>query len=393
MQGQTQSGEPRPRVAYFSNQFADREGHGLARYSRELFHALRDLDGPTVVPVSGWSSMPPAALEKLKRESGLRLTGLGRRGTSLLWTFLDRPSIESQVNIPVDVVHAVALGYPVATRRPLVVTIHDLGPLTHPEFFRNTRPWVMQRSLDQAVRKAEVIVCVSHSTADEVRSHVGSAVDGRLRVVHEGVSEAFFRPPLSETLSRFSLPKDVPYILSAGALSPRKNLVGLLKALVHVVDDIPHNLLLVGGSGWDAEEFHSVLGDARIRGRVRRLGFVSDDELRALYAGAAVYVHPSLYEGFGLTVLEAMASGAPVIASNLSSLPEVSGSAARLSDTTDHQSLAKDILEVCTSEETQSRMREAGLRRARAFSWDACARSMAEIYAAVSRGAGGRRPG
>ena len=181
-----------PNVAYFANQFADQKGHGLARYARELFDSLRELNGPNVIPVAGWSSLAPDALERRMAETGLRLTGLGRRGTSLMWTFLDWPTIEARLNAPVDVVHAVSLGYPVATRKPYVVTIHDLGPLTHPEFFRNTRPWVMQRSLDQAVHKADVIVCVSETTANEVREYVGPAIEGRLRVVLEGVSERFF---------------------------------------------------------------------------------------------------------------------------------------------------------------------------------------------------------
>jgi glycosyltransferase involved in cell wall biosynthesis len=374
------------RVAYFANQFADAQGHGLARYSRELYHALTRLPEMDVVPVAGWSSLPPADLATLQTETGLQLTGLGRRGTSLLWTFLNRPSLESRVRPPVDVVHSVAMGYPVATRKPLVVTIHDLGPLTHPQFFRNTRPWVMQRSLDQAVGQADAIVCVSQSTADEVRDYVGAKVDGRLHVVLEGVDDRFFDTADKNLLNGLAVPPDgVPFILSAGAISPRKNVLGLLRAMSHVLTEIPHHLVLVGGAGWDSEELREVLADQRLKARVHFAGFVSDDELRALYQAASVYVHPSLYEGFGLPVLEAMASGTPVIVSNRSSLPEVAGDAGHLTNAADPQELAADIVKVCNATELQTSLSLAGQKRAREFQWSKTAQSMQKIYSDVQR--------
>ncbi|MEM9423000.1 MAG: glycosyltransferase, partial [Pseudomonadota bacterium] len=253
--------DKRPRVALFSNQFGDASGHGLSRYSRELFRALCELHAAEVTPVAGWSSLAQEELTQLKQTTGFRLTGLGRRGTSLLWTLLDGPTIETCLGAPFDVVHAAALGYPVATRVPFVVTIHDLGPLTHPHFFRATRPWVMQRSLAQAIAKASHIVCVSQSTANEVRDYVGSDLEGRVRVIHEGVSQSFFAPAPEGALSRFDLPEDVPFILSAGKLSPRKNLHGLLRAMRHVVGEIPHQLVLVGGLGWDTDVFQSALAE------------------------------------------------------------------------------------------------------------------------------------
>ncbi|MCB4458429.1 glycosyltransferase family 4 protein [Leisingera sp. McT4-56] len=374
-----------PNVAYFANQFADRAGHGLARYARELFTALRGLNGPNIIPVAGWSSLPPDAFAQRAAETGLRLTGLGRRGTSLLWTFLDWPPIETRLELPVDVVHAVSLGYPVATRKPLAVTIHDLGPLTHPEYFRNTRPWVMQRSLDQAVRKADVIVCVSQTTADEVRSYVGPAIEGRLRVVPEGVSEAFFEPADMSLLQALpGVPGGVPIILSAGHISPRKNIQGLLRAFALAKGEIPHHLVLVGGLGWDHEELQQELVSPGLKERVHLAGFVSDAELRALYQAADLYVHPSLYEGFGLPVLEAMASGTPVLASNRSSLPEVAGSAGRLTDTTVPEVFAADLAGICLSRPARDQMAAAGLAHARRYRWADCARAMEQIYAELA---------
>ncbi|WP_246209846.1 glycosyltransferase family 4 protein [Pikeienuella piscinae] len=372
-------------MACFANQFADAQGHGLARYARELFSSLQELDCLRVTPVAGWSALSPDVLDARRREVGLKLTGLGRRGTSLLWTFLDFPTLESRLDARVDVVHAVSLGYPVATRKPFVVTIHDLGPLTHPEFFGNTRPWVMKRSLDQAVRKADAIVCVSQSTADEVRDYVGPAVDGRLRVVLEGVSERFFAPADPTLLAGLDLPpEDTPFILSAGAVSPRKNLHGLLSAMALALDSIPHHLVLVGGDGWDGGQFERMLETPALRGRVHLTGYVSDGALRALYQAAALYVHPSLYEGFGLPVLEAMASGTPVVSSDRTSLPEVVGSAGRLSDAANPETLAGDIVAMCNAGERRAKIIQEGRAHAARFRWPTCARAMAEIYREVS---------
>ncbi|WP_138466097.1 glycosyltransferase family 1 protein [Poseidonocella sp. HB161398] len=371
-------------VAYFANQFADSHGHGLARYARDLFDALQSDGGPEddrIVPVAGWSSLPSAALEERQRETGLRMTGLGRQGTKLAWTFLNRPSIETCLGGGIDIVHAVSLGYPVATRRPLVVTVHDLGPLTHPEFFRNTRPWVMERSLAQAVEQAHTIVCVSESTAREVRERAGPGVEDRLRVVLEGVSPRFFAPADPETLTGLDLPPPgTPFILSAGQISPRKNFQGLARAMRHAIRDIPHHLVLVGGPGWDSPDFRREMEDEELRRRVHLPGFVSDDALRALYDAAALYVHPSLYEGFGLPVLEAMASGTPVVASDASALPEVVGTAGRLVDATDPEAMAAAIVEVCSSEETLAKMAAEGRAHAARFTWAEAARQMREVY-------------
>lgn len=212
-------------VAYFSNQFADRSGHGLARFSRELFAVLTDLEGDLrVMPIAAWSSLEAPDLERLQQSTGLTLLPTRRRLTPLLWAHLNWPAIESLVHFPVDLVHAVSLGYPIATRKPLVVTVHDLGPLTHPAFFTNTRPWVMQRSLDQAIKQAARIACVSQSTADELIGFVGSHIEDRVRVVPEGVSPFFSAQADLGVLDGLEgMPHaDTPFIMAAGKISPQE---------------------------------------------------------------------------------------------------------------------------------------------------------------------------
>jgi glycosyltransferase involved in cell wall biosynthesis len=368
-------------VAFFSNQFADAKGHGLARYARELHSALSALGHFAITPVAGWTSLPPAEFAVLQQTTGLRLTGLGRRLTPLAWNYLGRPTLERLLGRDVDVVHAVALGYPVATRKPLVVTIHDLGPLTCPQYFTNTRPWVMRRSLEQAERRADAIICVSRATADEVVAVAGPTIADRIRVVPEGVSEAFFAKADPACLAGLDLPPDgVPNILSAGKISPRKNIEGVLAAFARVRDIVPHHVVLVGGDGWDMDAVNRHIGSPGLRARVHLLGYVSDDQLRALYQRAALYVHPSLYEGFGLTVLEAMASGVPVISSNTSALPEVVGEAGRLVDPTDTDALAEAMAELCLDRALACELAHRGRLQAARFRWSDCAAAVAGIY-------------
>jgi glycosyltransferase involved in cell wall biosynthesis len=374
-------------VAYFSNQFADLQGHGLARYSRELFQALNELaDAPQINPVASWSSLPQAGVQELANSSGLQLLPWGRRLTPLCWNFLNYPPLERWTREEPDVVHAVAMGYPVATRKPLVVTVHDLGPLTHPEYFTGSGSWIMRRSLRQTVEQAAAIICVSESTADELLGFVGNAVQERIVVIPEGVSDSFFEPVDMGCLDTLnSLPDaDTPFLLSTGKLSPRKNVHGVIQALGRVADKIPHHLVLVGGDGWSTEEIYRQVADTGLENRIHFAGFVSDEQLRALYRQASGYVHPSLYEGFGLTVLEAMAAQCPVVTSNVYSLPEVAGDAALLVDPHSVEEMAEAILQLCTDTALARRLREDGLARARTYTWRDCAKNVAQVYRKVA---------
>lgn len=372
-------------VSYFANQFADRNGHGMSRYARELFDAIHEQSGLSVAPVSAWSSLPPKDLDTLQKHTGLHLLKSGRRGTSYGWTFAGMPRIEWMLP-ETDVVHSVCMGYPVGTKKPLVVTVHDIGPLTHPEFFSHNRPWVMRRALDQAVKKADKLVCISHATAEEVRSIYGPVSNDQIEVVHSGVSDRFFENPGSSALDGLDLPPaDVPFIMTAGAMSPRKNLVGVLRALREAKSQIPHHIVLVGGSGWDMEQIFKEIDSPDLAARVHLLGYVSDEAVRALYRRAAFYVHPTLYEGFGLTVLEAMASGTPVITSNLSSLPEIAGDAALQVDPNDPKAISDAIIRLSHDPELAQSLRDKGLQRARSFSWSKTANTMRRIYREIAR--------
>ncbi len=374
-------------VAYFANQFADKEGHGLARYARQLHRALLECPDINAIPVAAWSSCDPDALKKLQRESGLQLLPWGRRLTPLAWAFANYPTLERWMGDRIDVVHAVSLGYPIATRKPYVVTVHDIGPMTHPEYFNNKPPWIMKKSLDQMLDKADAIICVSQATADELQEFAGNKLSqDRVHIIGEGVSPLFFQSADMQLLDQLTgMPeKGTPFILTTGKISPRKNIQGVIKALAQVLDDIPHHLVLVGGTGWEADEVFNLLKDKRLAERVHMIGFVSDEQLLTLYKAASVYVHPSLFEGFGLTLLEAMAAGCPVITSNLYSLPEVAGDAAILVNPHDTEDIANSILDVCIHVSVADELIAKGRGQVASFSWENTARSIADVYKSIA---------
>ena len=374
------------KVAFFSNQFADLHGHGLARYARELFAALQQAGGGhEITPVSAWSSLGGDDLKRLQEQAGLEILPWGQKLTPLAWTFLNYPKIERWLKQPVDLVHAVALGYPIATNKPYVVTVHDIGPLTHPEYFSPKGTWIMKRSLAQAVKKADGIICVSQSTANELESYVGGNIAERIRVVHEGISPGFVTPAddsAAKLIDKLGI-ADTPFILSAGAISPRKNTLGIIKALARLADVIPHHLVLVGGDGWSMQKVYEELGSSAIAERVHMTGYVSDEQLKGLFGAASAYLHPSLYEGFGLTLLEAMAQNCPVVTSNVYSLPEVAGNAAILVDPNSVDEIAAAIKSICSNSALAADLAARGRLRIKAFSWDDCAAGVMDVYRGV----------
>lgn len=378
----------KPHIAYFSNQFSNRAGHGIARYARHLFKALAKRKNTKVVPIAAWSDKPRAELESLIHETGLKILPGGRRFIAGTWTYFGLPRLEWLYPSKVDIVHAVAMGYPIATAKNLVVTVHDIGPLTHPQYFSDTPPWLMEKSLKQTIDNAKAIICVSQTTQNELLKYVMEKyrrdISDKCHVVMEGVDEIFFEKVEPSTLAHFDLDLEkTNFILAAGKLSPRKNVKQVMKALSMIKKDVPHHLVCVGGDGWDFEGIKEHAVALGIEDRVHFLGYVSDDELRALYRMASAFVYPSLFEGFGLTILEAMASECPVITSNRSSLPEVAGDAAYLIDPDDAQQIGEAIRNIIQNEELRNEMISKGLARAKEFSWEKCAEGVEKVYLKV----------
>jgi len=373
-----------PKVVFFSNQFARKNGTGVTRYARNLVKAFAELDSPfQVVPVATWSNLKKDELNVLKADTGLRVLPTGRIATRLLWTTLGIPKIEHLLDIRVDIVHSSDLGFSIPTARPYVVTVHDIGPLIHPEFFKKDSTWIMQMNLKHAIKRAVAFICVSQTTANSLLRYVSErySVDlsGRTYVAREGISEHFFRVPDFSVLDRFDFLQQ-PFILAAGKISPRKNLEVVIRAFKKLRSSIPHHLVTVGGYGWDFQKIKNLVGSLGLMDRIHFAGYVSDEQLHSLYAKATLFIYPSLFEGFGLPVLEAMATGCPVITSNISSLPEIAGDAALLIDPHNIDEVASAMEMICSDGSLAVKLKQKGIKRGNRFSWKNCASQTIAVY-------------
>ena len=373
-------------VAYFSNHFAQTSGHGIARYVKQLYKAIHEFNPNIhITPISTLKSHGIHNFDQHKKDSDLKILPWGRYITALSWGIFKRPYIELWLENSFDLVHVPALGYPVPTQKPYIVTVHDIGPLTRPEFFSKRAIRWMKIGFAHMVKKASGIICVSKATADEVILQAGNPIQKRIHIIHEGVDPLFISKPDLKCLADLDglPPEGTPFCLAAGAISPRKNTLGIIKAFELLKDKIPHHLCLVGGTGWDAREVFEKFRYSEIADRIHHLGYVSDIQLHALYSLADILVYPSLFEGFGLPALEAMAAGCPVITSNISSLPEIAGDAALLIDPFDVGSIARAIHEVCFDKSRKAEMSLRGKERASSFSWEHCARQVVDVYKSV----------
>jgi glycosyltransferase involved in cell wall biosynthesis len=376
-----------PNIAFFSNQLAKKGGTGVARYARNLLIAFTELDTSyRVIPVSTWSDMEKEELNALKVETGLCILPTGRITTRILWTTIGFPRLEHLVDFHVDIVHVNDLGYLVATSKPYVITVHDIGPLIHPEYFPKESNWVMQKNLAYAIKKAVAFICVSQTTAyslmEFVQGRYSVDVSNKTHVAREGISERFLQAPDFSVLDQdeqFDFTHQ-PFILAVGKISPRKNIEVVIRALERLRSRIPHHLVTVGGDGWDFQGLKSLVSSLGLVDRVHFVGYVSDEQLHALYAKATLFIFPSLFEGFGLTILEAMSSGCPVVTSNISSLPEVAGDAALLVDPTKIEEVASAMEAICKNDDLANELKQKGRERARQFSWKNCAKETLAIY-------------
>ena len=290
----------------------------------------------------------------------LELAGSGRAAAAArdaLWYPAVLPLAASRADV--DVLHCPSYRAPLRAPVPLVVTVHDLAVFRHPEAFNRWSRTYSRALVPRVLRAAARVIAVSEFTRRELRELLAVA-DEKIRVVPNAVAPVFSPDGPASTGD---------YVLAVGTLEPRKNLPRLAEA----AHRMGAQLRVVGATGW---------GGVRVGGNgVRWLGEVADEELAELYRGAACVAYPSLYEGFGIPVLEAMASGTPVVTSRGGGTEEVAGAAAVLVDPEDAAAIAEGIEEAVTR---RDELRRLGLERARAFSWAAAARATEAVYAEVA---------
>lgn len=371
----------------YSDPFARKTPFGTGRYARQLLQALRELDpSSSYQPVSTWTDCTPDGIQFLKDTYGWQKLPWIRKVTASAWAFLKYPPIEHWLGAEHDLVHVLECVYPVRTRKPLIATIHDIGPLTHPDLFTSVRPWLMKMGLKQAIDQAEFIVSVSQATADSFQDYYQIDLGNRIQVIHEGVNPLYLTEPDYTCLENLDdlPPEGVPFILTMGAISPRKNLSLVIETLEQLSDRIPHHLVHVGIPHWDADDFFIKLKQSKIADRIHLPGYLDDAQVHALYNKASAYIFPSIFEGFGLPLLEAMAGKCPIITSNLSSMPEIAGDAALLIDPNSRDEMIEAIFSLCTDSSLADDLRTRGNQRVQSFSWAKCATQTKRLYDQIS---------
>jgi glycosyltransferase involved in cell wall biosynthesis len=268
-----------------------------------------------------------------------------------------------------------------------VVTIHDTIHLTFPQYLPNRAAYAYARaSMWAAVRRSDRILTVSDASKRDILHFFDVPAD-KVVVVYNGIDERFARTPRAEDVARVRerYQLDQRFVLYVGNIKPHKNLVRLIEAF-HLLrrDDADLKLLIIGDEISKLPALRRAVHQYKLHKHVRFLGYLPDDMLAILYRQAAVFVFPSLYEGFGLPPLEAMASGTPVVTSNVSSLPEVTGGAAMLVDPYDVDSIADGMRRVLTDPALAAEMRRKGLLRAREFSWERSVVRTRAVYGEVA---------
>ncbi len=360
----------RPPIAIDASRLSVAQRTGTERYSYELLAALARVDRrrPYLLYTNGLpAALPPLGPNFTLRSLPLpRLWTHGRLGPQLA---VDRPGL---LFVPAHVV-------PIAGAPPSVVTIHDLGYLAFPEAHTARRRLELNVTTRWSLRAARRVIAISQATKDDLVRHYGADPE-RIAVVYHGLGPSFRPAPDPAALARHGL--QAPYMLYVGTVQPRKNLERLIEAFAMATashtgasgSEQPLLLAIAGRRGWLSEAIDRRVAQLGLGGRVRFLDYVPDEDLPGLLSGATAFAFPSLYEGFGLPVLEAMACGAPVLTSTTSSLPEVAGDAAMLVDPTDTAAIAAALARLIADEPLRAELRARGLARAALFSWERCAR-------------------
>lgn len=362
------------RIAYHT-------GAGIGRYTVRLARALTQLaeDDEFVLLQSRKQREPLVA------RSDVRRIGLWTPSHHRLEQLLLRVELTLR-GLDVDLLHSPDFIPPLHVNNfKSVITVHDLAFLHWPHFLTEDSARYYGQ-IDQAIERADHIIAVSESTKNDLVRHLGVAPD-KITVVYEAANPLFRPVERAEACTylgnKFPLPEE--FIFFVSTIEPRKNINTLLRAYARLrnVYKVTAGLVLAGAIGWLSDQIFEEVAALELEPYVTFLGRVDDEDLLYLYNSARCLAHPALYEGFGLTPLEAMACGTPVVVSNVSSMPEVVGDAALLVDPNSAEELAVAIHRLLTDDGLHASLREKGLARAGTFSWQRAAEETLVVYRQV----------
>jgi len=356
---------------------------GLKRYAENLVRELRFLLGPRLrlfqnsqgqrEPLPGWEDWPTRGVRWGYKPWRLAVW----MAQGIRWPM-------DQLVPGAALFHATEHLLPYLRRPPTVLTVHDLIYERFPAYHKKLNHTFLHAAMPLFCERATAIIAISSATRDDLQHYYGID-ESQVTIIPEAAA-AHFEPQSPEQVDavrrRYNLPRH--YMLTVGTIEPRKNLERLVDACGPLfASGRADGLVIVGSRGWLYEGFFAHLAQSPWRDRVILPGFVADEDLPSLYAGAMVTIQPSLYEGFGLPVLEAMACGSPVCASRASSLPEVGANAARYFDPYSHEEITTTIRQVLDDSALREQMRRDGLARAALFSWERTAQETLNLYGRV----------
>ena len=357
---------------------------GVGHYTFELARALA-LATPAddVQLVSPLAFAPVGDSSEQKMPPNLQAVYTETKGVGKHWWTIGLPSYIRRN--PLALFHGTNYDVPVLSGCPTVLTIHDLASHLHPETLQSRSVRRARYRLPIMARRATMIVTPTQAVRHEVCERFRIKPE-KVVAVHHAPRSCFRPMPLpqaSETTRRLGIDDD--FLLFVGTIEPRKNLLTLVRAFADVLKatSLRPQLVIAGQEGWLTDELFAYVKEVDFGNRLRWTGYVSDEDLCALYSSCRAFIYPSIYEGFGLPPLEAMACGAPVISSSIPSLTEVLGTAARLVVPTDVHALSESIIELWENAYERQRLSKAGQTRAAEFSWERTARLTRDVYDAA----------
>ncbi len=361
---------------------AVRQGAGIGRYTRELIRALAAADRTSTYRLFFAAARVLHPLPPLGANFRAFQVPIHDKWFARLWHRADVRLPVEWLTGPIDLFHSPDFTLPPVRRGTrTLLTVHDLSFARDPESTTRALRRYLSRVVPRSVARADHVLADSQATRADLIELYGTAPD-KVDVLYAGVGEAF-RPvtdqaALSAVRDRYGLGTP-PFVLAVSTLQPRKNYVRLIRAFAQssLVD---HTLVFAGGKGWLFDAIFAEVERLGLRERVVFAGFVADADLPALYSAARLLAYPSLYEGFGLPILEAMACGTPVVTSTASCLPEVAGGAALLVEPTEVDAITQALESAATDEARRAALVAQGLARARQFRWDKAAAQLLALY-------------
>lgn len=304
----------------------------------------------------------------------------------LFWDQITFPKKANKAKV--DLLHQPCFSAPLFYKGKVVVTCHDLISIFFPKNLPLVSRLFYSKWMPFSYRRADMIIAISENTKQDLMALL-KIPESKIRVIHSAASRDFQPIKSKQTLARvqkkYRTGKN--YLLHVGTLEPRKNLPFLVRAYALAVrEGVDANLVITGKKGWYYEGLFRLVDELNLNDKVIFTGYVAEYDIPTLYSGAKIFVFPSIYEGFGLPPLEAMACGTPVISSNTSSLPEVIDEAGILLPPKDERLWAKNIVKVLKDKGLARTLSEYGIRQAKKFSWEQTARKTIEVYKEVVGG-------